>query len=223
MNKCLKCNLNVADDGIMCPLCHSVLEKEIDDSSTDNFYPDVVKKTKKINKVFRWMLGFSILLEAILIFINYKTYHATWWSFICGLGFLYAYISARMVLSNTADHVMKLWLQSIGIAIVTLVLDHLLGYRGWSVNYAFPVIILSVHVIVLILIMARVQTWTNYLMLQIFLLLASLACVGLSLLGVITWPLLSQIALLTSVIVLVCFVFMGGKKAETEIKRKFHI
>lgn len=223
MNKCLKCQIKVADDAIMCPLCHSVLEKNIDETTMGNDYPDEVKKTRRISKALRWIMAFSIVIEAVLVFINYETYTTTWWSLICGLGFVYAYISARMIFSNSSNHVMKIWLQSIGIGIVTVILDHLLGYKGWSVNFALPVIVLSVQVLIVILILVRVQSWTNYILLQLFLLLVSIGLIGLEAINIVTWPILSQIALLVSIAVIVCSVLIGGKRAETEIKRKFHM
>ena len=44
MNRCKKCNVNIIDNTLVCPLCQNVVE--VGKEPNINTYPDVSKKTK---------------------------------------------------------------------------------------------------------------------------------------------------------------------------------
>ena len=93
MNRCRKCNIDIMDDSIICPLCKNVLDLSDEMKGTDKMgmyksksisYPDIVKKRKWIKFVIRLCIFLSIIAEIILVLINYATYKGTPWSIVTG-------------------------------------------------------------------------------------------------------------------------------------------
>ena len=88
MNKCKRCNVWVADDTMVCPLCHTILteNKSMEQSLDHNAnkmqgvqrpgYPDVKKNTRRFRKAGRILLFISLAVEMLLAFINYLTFDA---------------------------------------------------------------------------------------------------------------------------------------------------
>lgn len=98
MNKCKRCNVWVADDTMVCPLCHTILteNKSMEQSLDHNAnkmqgvqrpgYPDVKKNTRRFRKAGRILLFISLAVEMLLAFINYLTFDAApkYWSVVTG-------------------------------------------------------------------------------------------------------------------------------------------
>ena len=77
MNKCKRCNVWVADDTMVCPLCHTILteNKPMEQSLDHNAnkmqgvqrpgYPDVKKNTRRFRKAGRILLFISLAVEML--------------------------------------------------------------------------------------------------------------------------------------------------------------
>ena len=114
----------------------------------------------------------------------------------------------------------------VGVAagiLLLYVIDHVLGNSGWSIDYAFPAALLAVDVTVLFLVILNRRNWQSYLSFQIAMILFSLIPVILNLVGYAHMPLLADLALAVAVFLFLGTVIIGGKRATTELKRRFHI
>lgn len=220
MSKCKKCNVEILDVTDRCPLCNSVLEQTVE---LENMYPNVAIKTKKLMFISRVYLFCAILLEAVLVGVNANGEFQTWWSFIVGLGLLYGYMLIRFAILGKSGYKSKVIVLALITVLLTVALDFVVGYRGWSVNYALPIVILVVDVIIIILMIYNRRNWQSYILWQILMILCSVISLVFSVAGIASQPILGEIAFAASVFLFLGTVIIGGERARTELKRRFHI
>jgi hypothetical protein len=110
------------------------------------------------------------------------------------------------------------------LAVATLFgIDFLTGYRGWSVSYVMPAVLLALDVTLVILMLVNRRNWQSYMMPQILTILLSLIPVFFRKAGAMRSTYLVWIALLVSVVLFVGTLILGDRRARTELKRRFHI
>lgn len=220
MSRCRQCNVEILDETERCPLCDSVL---VHTEEMENMYPNVRVQTRKWVFLSKVYLFTAILLEVILFGINFVDKYKIGWSLVAGLGLLYGYLVIQLAILGRAGHKLKIVLLS-AIAIVMMILaDFVIGYDGWSVNYAFPscVIILDLGIAVLMLVNRR--NWQSYIMWQILMLLVSGGMILLFIFGIITEPHVMGVAVLFSVFLFLGTLILGDRRARVEVHRRFHI
>lgn len=220
MSKCRQCNLEILDETDRCPLCSSVLENTI---AVENMYPNAKVKTRKWVFMSKVYLFCAIVLEVILFGINYVDNYKIGWSLITGLILLYGYLVIQLTILGQAGHKIKIVLLAAITFVMMVVLDLLIGYKGWSVNYALPtcVIILDIGIAVLMLINRR--NWQSYIMWQILMLLISGSMILLYIFGIMTSPYVMGIAVMCSGILFLGTLIFGDRRARVEVQRRFHI
>lgn len=221
MSKCKQCDVIVRDDTEVCPLCKCVLDT---DGEAENKYPDIWAKNHVLKLVIRIYLFAAIVTETVLIYLNYRYFNGIYWSVIVGVVLAYIYLTLAYTVSySRAGYRMKIIVGVAGAILLLNVIDHVLGNNGWSVDYAFPAALLAVDVTVLFLIIFNRRNWQSYLSFQIAMILFSLIPVVLNLMGYAHVPLLANLALVVAVFLFLGTVIIGGKRATTELKRRFHI
>lgn len=223
MNKCKQCHVQIADNTMVCPLCNSVLEIEGENKEQD-MYPDVRMRTRLFQIVVRVYFVVAVLLEVALVVINILTYSGTWWSVICGGAFLYLLFTLKFSVSNhNHGHMLKIAVESIGAVLFTVLIDVIIGYRGWSLTYAMPSVIILVDIAIVILMIANNVNWQSYLSLQLTMVVFSIIGIVLSCMNMIEKPLLTFISALVSLLLFLGTIMIGDKRAKTELKRRFHV
>ncbi|MBO5388841.1 MAG: hypothetical protein J6A59_12010 [Lachnospiraceae bacterium] len=186
-------------------------------------YPDVKPANKKIRMVIKCFVFISILVECILVLINYLTYKGVKWSLICGAALVYLCFTVAYCVPKNTGHRSKIFGQMVGSIILAILIDCFLGYTGWSLNYVTPIAIMLFDITILVFMIVNSNNWQNYIILQVAMLLVSLGFGILALTGVVTWPLLTVIAIGVSAIILIATVVFGDKTAITELSRRFRV
>jgi hypothetical protein len=247
MNKCNRCNIEVLDKSLSCPLCNGVLTIEdekktlsYDDSNINSYdeessdsdndismsvmYPDIEPMMKRMRFVTRLVIFCSIVVEGLLILINYLTYNKVKWSIICGVALAYGCFTFIYSVQHNTSHRTKLMMQILGTIIVVIAIDIILGYSGWSLNIALPCIIFFLDsAIVLYMILDRTN-WQSYILLQIY---SVLLCLIFTFIMIFTelfhFKILMIIADAVSLFLLGATIAFGDRRATTELKRRFHV
>ena len=221
MSKCKQCGVTVYDDTEICPLCKCVLDK---DGETENKYPDIWAKNHVLKLIIRIYLFVVIVTESLLVYLNYIYFNGLYWSVIVGVVLAYIYLTLPYTVRySRSGYRMKIIVGVAGRILLLNVIDHVLGNNGWSIDYAFPAALLAVDVTVLFLIIFNRRNWQSYLSFQIAMIFFSLIPVVLSILGYVRVPILAYLALAVAVFLFLGTVIIGGKRATTELKRRFHI
>ena len=202
-------------------MCKCVLEQE---GIPENAYPNIRFRTRKLNLVVRIFLFLAIIMEVLFIYLNYKYFDGIYWSVITGAGFSYLYFVARFaILNDNAGYRSKfLALTFLGILYVILI-DYVIGYHGWSVNFVLPGGLLLVDLFILALMFVNRRNWQSYIMLEISNIFLSAVPLLLIWLGIVTETFISGFAFAVSVLLFLGTVIIGDRRARSELKRRFHV
>ena len=221
MSRCKQCDVIVRDDTEVCPLCKCVLDT---DTEAENKYPDIWAKNHVMKLIIRIYLFVAIVTESLLIALNYIYFNGLYWSVIVGVVLAYIYLTLAYTVSySRAGYRMKIIVGVAGAILLLYVIDHVSGNYGWSINYVFPAALLAVDVTVLLLIIFNRRNWQSYLSFQLAMIIFSLIPVILSRLGYMTVPSFAYTALAVAVVLFSGTVIIGGRRATTELKRRFHV
>lgn len=164
MNKCKRCNVWVADDTMVCPLCHTILteNKPMEQSLDHNAnkmqgvqrpgYPDVKKNTRRFRKAGRILLFISLAVEMLLAFINYLTFDAApkYWSVVTGGIIAYLILTLWDIFSRRQGHIRKIYTQIFVILGLLVLIDYSLDWKGWSLEFGLPCIIYGLVLAIII-------------------------------------------------------------------------
>ena len=220
MSRCKQCNVEILDETERCPLCHSVLEKTVE---VENMYPNVRTMTRRLALLSRIYLFVAILVEALLIYLNLLSDSEMFWSAIPGLAMLYGYLVLRYAILGKSGYKGKIIVLTLIAILMVVAIDFVVGYRGWSVNYALPSAILLVDAGILILMCINRRNWQSYMMWQIFMILCSVVPLVLYAVGIVTAPLLALLAFAFSTALFLGTLIIGDRRARTELRRRFHV
>lgn len=220
MSRCSVCKVEIKDDSMVCPLCHSVLT---DGEPGQASYPDARILTRRL-KLFTNILLFGVIVAcAVTGYINYRIYSGLWWSVIVGAGLFYLFLIIRVDILGDQGYKFKTVLTMLtGIGYVILI-DYVTGYRGWSVNFVVPGVIMLMDIGVIVLMIVNFRNWQSYLLFQIFLIFCSLIPLILIAVHVVTAPGLSELAFGCTVLLFIGTLIIGDRRARTELKRRFHV
>lgn len=220
MSRCKQCNVEILDETERCPLCHSVLEKTVE---VENMYPNVRTMTRRLALLSRIYLFVAILVEALLIYLNVLSDSGMFWSAIPGLAMLYGYLVLRYAILGKSGYKGKIIVLTLIAILMVVAIDLVVGYRGWSVNYALPSAILLVDAGILILMCINRRNWQSYMMWQIFMILCSVVPLVLYAVGIVTAPILAVLAFAFSAALFLGTLIIGDRRARTELRRRFHV
>ncbi len=220
MSRCKQCNVEILDETERCPLCHSVLEKTVE---VENMYPNVRTMTRRLALLSRIYLFVAILVEALLIYLNVLSDSEMFWSAIPGLAMLYGYLVLRYAILGKSGYKGKIIVLTLIAILMVVAIDFVVGYRGWSVNYALPSAILLVDAGILILMCINRRNWQSYMMWQIFMIFCSVVPLVLYAVGIVTAPILALLAFAFSAALFLGTLIIGDRRARTELRRRFHV
>ena len=220
MSRCKQCNVEILDETERCPLCHSVLEKTVE---VENMYPNVRTMTRRLALLSRIYLFVAFLVEALLIYLNVLSDSEMFWSAIPGLAMLYGYLVLRYAILGKSGYKGKIIVLTLIAILMVVAIDFVVGYRGWSVNYALPSAILLVDAGILVLMCINRRNWQSYMMWQIFMILCSVVPLVLYAVGIVTAPILALLAFAFSTALFLGTLIIGDRRARTELRRRFHV
>ena len=212
----------ILDPTMVCPLCHSVLEEQ-DGVSSTAMYPDVKDISRMLNFVVKLYTFLAIVAEACLVIINYKTYKHIWWSGITGIAILYFYITLRYSIQKSGGYLRTILIQIFGGVALTIAVDFIVGYRGWSVNFVAPSAILLIDLATVILMLVNMENWQSYILLQLLTVFLGGVALILWRTGIITHPAVTIVAASASAVLFVGTLIFGDRRAKNELKRRFHM
>lgn len=232
MSKCLKCNIDILDDAVMCPLCHRVLEQEgkedVEEVGTNHgsrsvMYPDVEPAMRKLRMAIRIAVFASVLVEGAALLVNYLTDFDVKWSFVIGIVLAYGCFTLVYSAEKKKSLQRKLVMQTFLGLILIVLIDVFLGFYGWSLTFGLPSAILLVDIGIFVLMLADSANWQNYIVAQIWIFVFSVICAIPIFIGYVEFPLPGIISVVASALFLAGTIVIGDKQAENEIKRRFHI
>ena len=220
MSKCRNCNVEILDETEFCPLCHSVLEQT---EELENMYPDARLKTQKMKFVTRLYLFCALVLEFLLVVIDFNGENQVHWSILVGLGLLYVYMVLRYAVLGKSGYRAKTIVLVLLAILFLVAVDFVTGYRGWSVDYVASGGILLVDAAIIGLMIWNRRNWQSYLMWQIAMVLFSIIPAVLYWAGIERSFIMAFLPLTVSIFLFLGTMILGGRRASQELYRRFHI
>lgn len=183
---------------------------------------------KKINannseKITKIMLAISIVIAIILTIINKLTSPNVTWAALANGGIVYIWVIVIYSIHrnvNIAGHVL---VQTIAVSLLTVFIDYRLGFKGWSLSLAIPIILIVANTAMLILTIVSHKKYLRYAIYQFFILIFSILPAILIGERIVTEPIMGIIATGISILNLVITIILSAKDLEEAIKRKFHM
>lgn len=222
MRKCKNCQVAILDNTLVCPLCSSVLEGEAEEGY-EPMYPDVKNKVRALNLIVKIYTFVAIIVEAVLIIVNVRTFRNLWWSAISGIAILYLYVTLRFSIQKNRGYRRTIMIQLIGATLLSVAIDFIVGYRGWSVNFVLPGAILLLDLAIFILMIVNKSYWQSYILMQMFTTILGIMVLVFWHQGLIWNPVVSIVAASVSAALLLGTLIFGDRKAINELKRRFHM
>lgn len=185
-------------------------------------YPKIlnIEKGKKIKKI---LLITSVIISIILIIINVLTNKENKWSLICIAGIIYIWLTVLSSLKrniNLASHVL---VQMICASIITILIDYAIGYKGWSITLAIPIIIMVGNVTLAILTIVSRKKYIKYAIYQIIIFILSISPLILIKSHIQNYIMPTIISSALAGITLLLTLILCGSDLYKDIIRRFHI
>ena len=185
-------------------------------------YPQKLS-SKKGDEVLRILLLTSVLLALILVFINKLTTPQIHWAALANCGIIYTWITVIYAIKKSTNIAGYVLLQTIITGISVLYIDYSLGFIGWSINIAIPIILMIANVTMFVLTIITHKNYIKYAIYQLLIVLISLISMLIIWDKVIQLKALSNIAILVSVINLLISLILCFKDLKEVLIRKFHM
>ena len=185
-------------------------------------YPDVRSPARKLALACRIYLFCAIVLESFLVFLNIALGHRFLWCVFTGLVLLYVYLLLRYALLGQNGYQAKAFVLTLMAVLMAVTADFATGYRGWSVDYVLPCGILFFDLAIIVLIIINRRGWQSYILWEIAMLLFSFIPAGLYIQDLEHNVFFAFAPITLSFYLLLGSVIIGGRRARTELKRRFH-
>lgn len=224
MKTCRKCQLEILDDATVCPLCHGVLkDNDIGEKTKANGYPEVVLTTDGYHILNRIMLFVSIIIVSLSIIGNYVLYNGMLWSILSIVIVLYSFTILRHAIINGIQLASKIMVQAVSSSVIVVLVDVIIGYNGWSINYIVPQIMIVANIGIFVLLIISKLDWNRFIWQLIGMGILGLIPLLLWIIGIVKRPLMSIIAASISILIVLFTVIFGDKSVKNEMIRRFHI
>lgn len=220
MSRCKQCKVNIKDNVTLCPLCKSVLERTED---VENMYPNIKIIEKKFNFLLRIYAFLAIVVETLLLYFNYQSFQGSHWSVVTGVVLFYLFIVMSLALKEENEYKSKSVILIVTAILSIILIDLLTGFSGWSLNYFLPGTIILLNTAVVIAMVFNARNWQSYMMIELLAIITSGIPFILVGMGLMTNMTLSLVASAFSIFLFLGTMIIGGGRASTELKRRFHV
>lgn len=221
MRTCSKCRIKVKDPSPVCPLCKSVLTN-FEGPETPYAFPASDIDSKQFHFLKRLLIFLSVVVGTASVVLNFLVYDGFLWSLITVAGILYLWAVISHSVANHINVASKILVQAFLGSLFIVLIDYLVGYRGWSVNYVIPSIFSAADVAVVIVILINRMNWRNYLLYQFVIALLGFVPLVLYLIHISKEPLFVIVSTSLSALSLLGTFIFGDKTVKSELRRRLH-
>ena len=222
--RCETCGVNILDPAGKCPLCRrAVAPMDAENMhKIEPAYPLTRRKTYRGRNAL-WIYVIAAIAAFFLIFhINYSLDHELWWTFLIGMFMIYGYVTLFFSLKKQIGHQPKMMMLSLLAVLLVLFIDYSTGFHGWSLNYVYPGLLAFLDLLILLLMLINKRNWQSYIIMQLWVVILSVAPFVLYIFGLVDHLQISRIILFSVILVFVATLLIGGGRARSEMVRRFH-
>ncbi len=179
--------------------------------------------SKKGELILKICIISSILMAIVLFIINKALTPQIPWAALTNAGIVYIWVTVLYAINkniNIAGHVL---VQTIAISILSIYIDYMLGFRGWSINIAIPILIIISNITMLVLTIVSHKKYIKYAIYQLVIVIFSMIPVVLMHENYINNKVLTIVATGISILNLILTLTLCARDVKEAVIRKFHM
>jgi hypothetical protein len=219
MKHCTKCKVNVRGNEAICPLCQNRLAG----TAQDEIYPEVPTIYKQFNRFFKMLILYTIVGVVSCVSVNIILPQSGYWSIFVFLGAFCFWITLAYAVRKRDNIAKDIVVWVFIISILSVVWDWSTGWRGWSLNYAFPIAcsiaMVSLAVIARVMKLQREDFLVD---LIVDILFGAIPAI-LFLTGLISIIIPSVVCTGLSIVSISALILFEGDNIRDEIEKKLHL
>lgn len=187
-------------------------------------YPKIIN-VKSGHLAIKIMTIISLIIAGVCMILNACTSTRFLWSLIVIAGIVYTWVTVTYSIRRNINIASSVMIQLIAISILTLCIDYILGYSGWAINLAIPIIICVANVTIFILTLVSVHRYLKYAVYQLIIFVLSMIplIIFFAFPGVITTPIFMIISSSIALFTFVCSLILCGRSIMEELDRRLHM
>ena len=185
-------------------------------------YPQKLN-SKNSNLIVRAGLMVSVSLALMFIILNRIITPQVHWAAIVNGTIVYVWIILFYTIReriNIAGHVL---LHAIAISILNIYIDYEIGFMGWSINIAIPIIVIVSNITMLVITIVSHKQYIKYAIYQIFIVFFSIIPFVLLTEKITQNAFLSITASIISILNLIVSLVWCTKDVKEALTRKIHM
>lgn len=219
MRKCLKCNVTIASNTNICPLCKTPVEF----GTYEDVFPELEYNYKHHSLLLNILKGCSLLAIFISLFINFTVSRSISWAWFVIAGIITFWLTLVMALRGRKHFMKMLFGEMITIIIISILWDYFTGFHLWSINYCLPFLCTIYTISILLMRLFRQKIAKDFIFYATVNSMIGLVPGVLLIFNKVTvlWP--SYISVIISIIILVFLIVFNKKQVTNELERRFHI
>ncbi|MBC7087621.1 MAG: hypothetical protein H5T96_03905 [Tissierellales bacterium] len=220
MKYCEYCKVYIPEDREICPLCGNKLEIISEDN--EQIFP-------KIPSIFKRNLALKIMgfISVVTIIMSFALYYIfptrINWPLLVFFGIISVWLDLFFLIRKKTHLPKKIIWQVLIITILSILWDFYTGFRGWSIEFVFPIICILAMLVMYILALVMklsINDFITYILIDIFFGIIPIIFIVLNLVEII-YP--SIISATISIISLSAILIFEGKNILYELKKRMHI
>lgn len=187
-------------------------------------YPRV-RNVKKGNIAIKIMLLISGIIALTCVIVNLCTSASFLWSLIVIAGIIYTWVTVMYSIHRNINIASSVLVHSVTATILTLCIDYIIGYSGWAINLAIPIIISVANITILVLTIVSIHRYYKYVIYQLIIFLLSLIPLVIDLASntIIYLPIFTIISSSIAVFTFILSLLLCGKSILEELNRRLHM
>ena len=220
MKRCSKCRMNIENRLARCPLCGETLEP-LDSAFVQEYCRN--RSLRRYMLAVKIIFFVQVMVVTGMLLLNLLTGFQWLWALAVICCTVYLGVSAITAIRSSRNIGMLTLVQTLGISLVTFVIDYSFGHYGWSLNYVIPFLLIFSSLFLTFLIVLRPMGLRDYIIYQFVIAAMGLAPVLMVLLGWVDviWPSVAC-AFYSAMVFLGMFLF-ASRKTKHEMKKRFHL
>ncbi|NLC88377.1 MAG: hypothetical protein GX682_06435 [Clostridiaceae bacterium] len=185
-------------------------------------YPEKIS-AKKGSKIIKLMLLASVLVGIILIVMNRFLKPHIPWAMLSTAGIIYSWITVLYAINKNTNIAKHVLIQTVAISILSIFIDYMIGFKGWSISMAIPITIITANVTMFVLTIVTHKKYIKYAIYQLILIIISLLPIFFIFEHMLQSIILTIIAISISVINFIVSLSLCMRDFKEIMVRKFHM
>ena len=219
MKYCPRCKVTVRGFSTYCPLCQGKLTGE----GSSPFFPKVPTIYEKYRIFFQILALSGIGIGIVAVTVNLIVPQTGNWSVLVLLGIGCLWLSVGVSVRNLHHVTHVIMTQSILGSLFFVLWDFAIGWRGWSIDYAVPILLMVSMLTMQILIKARGIQTEDYMVCTSFHAFVGLVPLVLYLTGVLNQVIPTLICIALSALLLAGLLIFKWGELLSEYHKRFRI